>query len=142
MSVGLDLVKHLGDLALGVDYERAALDAHVLAPVHTFFLPHPIRLGDGVVGVGNQRVRQAVLVRELRLRVRFVRGDADDLRVVLREAFRGVAKLGRFLGSARRIGLGEEEDDHALTTELGELKRAGADVGRAIADLKSHIPRL
>jgi hypothetical protein len=95
-----------------------------------------------VVGIGNQRVGQAVLADKLLLRLRLVRRDTDDLGVLLGKFLRGVAKLARFLGSTGRVRLGEEEDDHSLTAEFGELKRAGADVGRAIADLKGHISRL
>jgi hypothetical protein len=142
VTLGLDLRKHLRDLALFVDDKRAALDAHVLAAVHAFFFPDPVGLGDGVVGIRHKREGQLVLGCELSLRLRLIRRDADDLGVLLRKFLQGVAKLGRFLGSARCVCLGEEVEDHALPAELGELKLAGANVRRPIADLKSHMPRL
>jgi hypothetical protein len=95
-----------------------------------------------MIGIRDQREGQAVFADELRLRLGFVRRDADDLGVVLREFFGCVAKLARFLGSAGRIGLGKKVDDDALAPEPGELECARADVGGAIADLKSHMPRL
>jgi hypothetical protein len=95
-----------------------------------------------MVGIRHKRERQLVLGCELRLRLFLVRRDADDLGVLLRKFLLGVAKLGRFLGSAGCVCLGEEVDHHALTAEFGELKLAGANVRRPIADLKSHMPRL
>ena len=43
------------DLAVLVDQERRAHDAHVLLAVHALLAPHAVRLGDGVVLVGQQR---------------------------------------------------------------------------------------
>ena len=51
----LDLAQHLGDLALGVDHERRSLVAEVFAAIHRLLDPHAIRLGDGVILIGEQR---------------------------------------------------------------------------------------
>jgi hypothetical protein len=95
-----------------------------------------------MVGIRHKREGQLILGCELRLRLFLVRRDSDDLGVLLRKFLQGVAKLGRFLGSARCVGLGEEVEDYALPVEFGELKLACANVRRRIADLKSHMPRL
>src|SRR3954452_2398116 len=57
-----DLGEVMGDLAVAVDYEGGAQVAPVLAPVHRLLGPDPVGLGDGVLGVAEQREREAVLV--------------------------------------------------------------------------------
>jgi hypothetical protein len=95
-----------------------------------------------MVGIRHKREGQLVLGCELRLLLCLIRRDADDLGVLLRKFLQGVAKLGRFLGSAGCVCFGEKVDHHALPAQFGELKFAGANVRRPIADLKSHMPRL
>ena len=48
------LLDHVRDLALGVDDEGRALDAHVLLAVHGLLDPGAVEVGDRVVGVGEQ----------------------------------------------------------------------------------------
>jgi hypothetical protein len=67
-----------------------------------------------VVRIGDQREGQVVLADEFGLRPSLIRGDADDLGIVLQELLRCVAKLARLFGSAGGIGLGEKVDHHAL----------------------------
>ena len=40
--------------AVTIDYERAALDADMRAPVHVLFLHHVVSLAQGFVGIGKQ----------------------------------------------------------------------------------------
>ena len=51
-----------------------------LRAVHRLLAPHAERLGDGVVGVGEQREAEAVLLVELRLLRRLVGADAERRR--------------------------------------------------------------
>ena len=69
-----DLVPGLLDLALLVDEEGGADDAHVLAAVVDLLAPHAVLLGDGVIGVGEQGEAERVLVVELLLLGRARRG--------------------------------------------------------------------
>ena len=78
MSFGLILYQASADLALLVDQERRADDAHVGLAVVLLLPPHAVRLGDGVVGVGQQREPEGVLLVELELLRRLVGADAED----------------------------------------------------------------
>src|SRR5205085_3369055 len=62
-----DLVPGLLDLALLVDEERAADDAHVRLAVELLLAPDAVGLRDRVVGVREQREPEAVLLVELLL---------------------------------------------------------------------------
>ena len=82
------------DAAVGADGEGAALDAHVLPAVHAFLDPHAVSFGERVIGVGQQREGQAVLLREL---------------------FRGDEHRGGAIGKRRRGAGG----DRSVLTERG-----------------------
>src|SRR5438876_491618 len=54
MPLHFDVRKHGFDRATAVDHERRSGDAHVLATHELFLLPHPVLLGDGVIGIGQE----------------------------------------------------------------------------------------
>src|SRR5215218_5170475 len=62
-----DLVEDARELPGRVDDERGTDDAHVLAAIVDLLAPDAVLLGDGVLGVREQREPEAVLVVELRL---------------------------------------------------------------------------
>ena len=64
----IDLLKHLGNPAVGVDDERRANDAPVLSPIHRLLLPDAVLLRDAVIDVGNERKRKLMLFLELAMR--------------------------------------------------------------------------
>src|SRR3954447_18824928 len=72
-----DLVERRGDLALLVDDERGADDAHVLPSVHRLLGPDTPGLGHRVLGVGEQREAELVLGVELALPRRRVGADPN-----------------------------------------------------------------
>ena len=113
-----DLVPGLGHLALLVDQERRPLDAHVLAAVHALLLPHPERLGDGVVGIGEQREPESVLLGELELLRRLVRADPDDGSAA--DVAEDVVEPARLLRAARRVGLRVEVDEHLAPAQRAQ----------------------
>ena len=78
VSFGLTLYQASCDLALLVDEERRADDAHVGLAVDLLLAPHAVRLGHGVLGVGQQREAEPVLVVELLLLGGQVGADAED----------------------------------------------------------------
>ncbi len=71
---GVDLGEYLFDPPLGVDDERRAQYAHVFAAVHRLFGPDPVSFADAVVGVGEQREIQVVLLAEAAVRSSRCRG--------------------------------------------------------------------
>src|ERR1700744_5134914 len=58
VSVYLHLAPFAPQYTRRVDEERAALDSHVLAPVHGLFLDHIKQPADLLVGIGQQRIGQ------------------------------------------------------------------------------------
>lgn len=73
-----NLSPDVGDGSVGGDEKRGALDAHHLLTVHILFLEHVEELGDLFVGISEQGVRERVFFLELLLRLRSIRGDAED----------------------------------------------------------------
>ena len=75
---------------------------------------HAVAVGDFAVDVGEQRVVEVVLLRELGLSLDAVHRDADQLGAERGELAREVAEVARLLGAARAQGRGvEEENDRA-----------------------------
>ncbi len=142
MALGLHFGENIGDFSVGADHERGPLDAHVLAAVHALLFPDAVGFRDGVIRICNECVRQAVLRGESGLSLARIRRDADNFRIELQKSLRRIAELAGFLGAAGGVGFGEKEEDHAFSAQFRELKPVRTDFGSAVADLKSHLPRL
>src|SRR5215208_7723183 len=120
MRVGLDAPHDVGDVALGIDQERRALDAHVRLAVELALAPDAVAFGNLVVGIRQQRERQAVLLLELHVRRFVIRADAEDDGPSLAEGVEVVPDPARLRRTARRVVLGIEVDDDRLAPEVGE----------------------
>ena len=121
VSLGLTLYQASSDLALLVDQERRADDAHVRPAVELLLAPHAVRLGDLVLGVRQQREPERVLVVELLLLLGQVGADAEDGGVA--DVAGDVAEEARLRGAAGRVGLRVEVHQHLATlvrAEAGE----------------------
>lgn len=124
----LDVLEHVRDAAVGGDQERRPHDPHVLVAKQPLLLPDAIRVGDGVIGVGDERIGEVVLLLEAAVLLRRVRADADDLRVGSLEPREGVPETGRLERSAGCVVLRVEEKDHPRAAQGGKLK-IGPSVG-------------
>src|ERR1035437_997204 len=103
VTLGLNLVVDLLDLAAGRDDEGSALDAHHLLAVHVLLFVDTVGFGRGPVLVRQQGERQIVLLFEFRQRRGLVRRDPDDRRALPAERLDLVAELaGR--SEERRVG--------------------------------------
>ena len=132
------LLDHVRDLALGIDDEGRALDAHVLLAVHGLLDPGAVEVGNRVVGVGEQGEVEPVLAGELRDRLDRVRRDADHPGaggLVVGAAVADAAGLGR---ASPRVGPWVEVEDDGLAAQVGEGDRGAVlvgerEVGRGLA---------
>src|SRR5687768_1378005 len=136
-----DLAPFAADRALRVDQERAALDAHHLAPVHVLLPPCSEQRGDRVVLVRAELERELHLVLELAVRLESVRRNAEYPRAGAPEGGREVAEVAALERAARRVVARVEVDDEvhvALVAEPefaargrdGELRRLCCNPGR------------
>src|SRR5690606_20131142 len=92
----------LPHLAGAIYEERAPLDTHVLPTVVLLLHPDTIRLGQGLLGIGEERKREPVLLLEARVALEAVGAHADDAYPLGREAGQRVAEaasLERAAGS-------------------------------------------
>ena len=119
--LGVYLRENLFDASFGVDDERRAQYAHVLAAVHRFFGPHAVRFAYAVVGVGQQREIQVVLRAEIPVRLLAVGAYADDPESPPCQFCLAVAQALRFERAARRIVLGVEIKYRALDRKSTRL---------------------
>src|SRR4029078_2764239 len=110
--LGLDAPEHPGDVALGVDHDRRALDPHVFLPVVPLLDPEAVPLGQLVIRIGKEREGEPVLLPELRVRLLAFRADAEHDRarpLELAPLVADAARLGRATG--RVVPWVEIEDD-------------------------------
>jgi hypothetical protein len=110
VAFGFDGRPDLFDFAGFSDEEGTADDAHVGAAHEFFFLPGT-ELFDGLVtGIAEQREVEFSLLLEGGLGFDGVGAHTEDGNAELVEIFFCVAKLGRFDGSPRGVGLGKEKE--------------------------------
>src|SRR2546426_8734129 len=114
------LLPVLADDAVGADPHRRADHALGLLAVHHLVAVGSPRRHDLAIGVGEQRERQPVLLRELRVRLARIRRDAEHHDARLLQILPEVAEPARLLGAAGRVVLGIEVDDDVLALEVGE----------------------
>ena len=117
---GFTSPQHLGDVAVGVDHEGGALEPMYVLP-ESSSRPDAVVLGDVVVGVGEQRERQLVLLLELDVRALVVRADAEHDRAGALELAPRVADPAGLGCAAGRVVLGIEVEDDRLPAQLGQL---------------------
>lgn len=145
MAVDLDLGKDALDPALFVDHERRALDSYRLAPVAALLLPDSVALAYVPLRVGEERIRQPLLLAKAMLALDFVLGDAEDLGVGATQVGERRLEVARLAGSARRHRLGEEEEDDLPAAEVGQadvaaFRRGEVEIGCGIANLElGHV---
>src|SRR5262245_10747985 len=76
-----------------------------------------------MIGIGQQREGDSVLVRELGLALLVEDADAEHGRFSLLERGQLPLNLARLLGAARRVVLGIEVQNQRLALVVGELVR-------------------
>lgn len=108
----------MGDLALSVDDEGGAFDAHHLFPVHVLLFDHAEGVADCLVGIGEERIGKVVFLLELLLFGGSVGGDAENDGAGFLDLLECVAEPARFYGSTGGVGLGIEEQNHVLTAKI------------------------
>jgi hypothetical protein len=118
VAFGFYFREDVGDLALSVDDEGGAFDAHYFLPVHVLLFDHAEGVADGLVGVGEKRIRKIVFLFELLLFGGGVGGDAENNGAGLLDLLECVAEPARFYGSTGGVGLGIEEQNHVLTAKI------------------------
>ncbi len=120
MAFGSDEGPEFLDFSGFADDERTADDAHEGAAHELFFLPDAKLLNGFVSGIAEQREIEFVLFLEPSKRFDGIGAHAQDGDVELVELPLCVTKLGRFDGSTRSAGFGEEEEKDALAGEVLE----------------------
>lgn len=114
MLIRFQPIQHRGDLALRADHEGRAVNAHIFLTVHAFFFHHAVLVADGLVFIGQQGIREIVLLFELLLGRGFVGGDAEHNRTGPLDFLECVAEPARLYRSTGRVGLGVKEQDNVL----------------------------
>jgi hypothetical protein len=132
--------KDVGDHAVRAKNERTALDAHELPSVALAQHPDPVILGDLVVGVGEQRERQAILRLERGLGFYCVWAAPDDGRALALKLIEIVTDFGGFGRSAGGVGPGEEIQDQGPAAEV--IQRNLAAVVRRRREARRLIPNV
>ena len=118
MAFGFYFREDVGDLALSVDHEGGAFNAHHFLPVHVLFFDHAEGVADFLIGIGEERVGEVVFLFELLLLGGSVGGDAENDGAGLLDLLECVAEPARFYGSTGGVGLGIEEQNHVLTAKI------------------------
>jgi hypothetical protein len=120
VSFGACFVPHMLDFSFGTDPVGHAYDTEKRFSEETFHAARAIGFDDFEVRIGEQRKIQIVFGFEFRLRLNGVGAAAENHGVDLVEFFLGVTKLGRFIGSTGRTGLGKEIQNYVFAAEILE----------------------
>src|SRR5947209_3230087 len=130
MRLRRHLGDHVPDDALLIEDERRSLHPPICLSIHRLLRPHPVGLGDRVVGVAEQReVHLVLLVEALDLRDR-VRRDAEDDGVGGVVVAGVVAHAAGLRGASGRVRLWVKEENHALSAEVTQPDRLSVLVGK------------
>ena len=139
---GLILYQACSTVPSLVDEERRADDAHVGAPVHLLLLPHVERLGDGVVGVGQQREARAPYFSANLSCLAGLSGLMPSTTVSPMSPRMSLQPAG-LLRAARRVGLRVEVHEHLAAPErrqrdLVAVLVGQVEVGGLVSGLERH----
>ena len=118
VAVGLDVVPGPLDPALAVDQEGRAQHPDAGLAIPALLPPGAVGVHDLVVGVGQQRELEAVLVAEALVALGIVGRDADDRHAGGLEGGQVVVELARLTGAARGIVRGIEVDEYLGALEV------------------------
>ena len=121
VAVRLHVLEDVRNLALGSDQEGSTGDAHHLLAVHVLLLDDAELVGDRLLLVGEERVRQFVLILEFLLGGRRVGRDAKHGNAGSGELCICVAEPARFYGSTGGVGFRIEEQDDRFAAKLLQL---------------------
>jgi hypothetical protein len=94
------------------------------------FSPHAVALGDLVVGVGEEREREVVLLLELHVTLLVVGRDAEDDRARALEVRICVPNPAGLRRTARRVVLGIEVEDDRPAAKIGKADALAGVGGR------------
>ena len=114
MLVWLKAGKHRGNPALGIDYKRRAVDAHILLAVHALFLEHAVLDRDSLVFIRQQRIREILFLLEFLLGGGLVGGNTQHHSASLLDLSKCVAEPARFNRSTRRVSFRIKKENHVL----------------------------
>jgi hypothetical protein len=114
----LHIVKDLGDLAVRPYHKGRARDPFHFLAIHVLLFDHAESFTDLLIDIGQQGVRQAVLILEFLLGLRRVSRDPKDYGAGLVQLAVCVTEPGRLNGSARRIGFGKKEQYDGLAAKI------------------------
>ncbi len=106
------------DLPLFIDNERRPCHAPVGASHHRLLGPHAVLSGHGMVGVGQQRVRNPQFLLPLGVGLYAVGADAEDLRVEVLVRRVVITERGGLNGSPRRVIADVEPQHDPLPAEV------------------------
>ena len=85
-----------------------------------------VEVGDLVLGVGEEREREAVLLLELAVRSLRVGADAENRRAALLKLAVDVPQAAGLLRTARRVVAGVEIEDHRAASQGGKAHALAA----------------
>ena len=134
MAFGLHLVEACGHFAVRTNQVGGARNAHVLLPVHGFFLPRSVcsaqfrRLTCSGL-VGQQRERKFEFLDELHMARSAVWADAEHLNTCLAQLRPPVTEGARLHGASGRVILWIEVQHHGSVLEFGKSSECAGLIG-------------
>jgi hypothetical protein len=114
MLIRFKASQHSGNPAFRADHKRRPFDPHIFLAVHALFLHYAVLVADGLVFIGQQRIRQVIFLFELFLGRGLVGGNPQHHGPGLLYLGECVAEPARLYRSTGRVGLGIEKEHHVL----------------------------
>src|SRR5437588_4782722 len=130
MTVDLDLPKDRLQLAGLVDHKGASFDAPIFSAVHIFLFITAVSFRNSSLFITQQREWQVEFLDELLVRLFAVQAHTKNDRPRLLDRRAGIAKVARFLGTARSIIFGIKLEDDVFTRKVFQTDRFSRLVGK------------
>lgn len=118
MPFRFHIVENVLDLGIRPDHEGGARNAHHFAAVHVFLFHYAELVGDFLIGVGEEREWQAVIILKLLLSGGRVARNAEQSRARLFDLFICVAEPARLDRSARSIGFRVKIENNCFAAKI------------------------
>src|SRR5579875_3886369 len=121
MSLRFHLRKHLHELLVRPNQECSPLNSDHFLAIHIFLFQYVKLLADLLVHIGEQGIRQIILLLELTLGLHRVPRDAKHHGTRFLQLFECISEAARLNGASGRIGFRVKKQHYGLARKIAQV---------------------
>lgn len=118
MLFRFDLAEYFLDLAMLINQESGAVNAHIGSPHELFLAERPVRFANRAIGICQEAKRQIVLLGEFFVPGFAVERNSQHLDAALFELGERIAERTGFFGASRRVVLRIKIENDFLAAQI------------------------